>query len=89
MRHSATTKIYPHTICLIPTSSNIQICSGLDLPRTEARDQGHRYPKTVGDTPRPNYVSTYMYHGSSMSYNIEDMRRISEVEVVKVTVTQN
>ena len=34
-------KIYPHTKFRIPTSNYIQICSELDLARTESRGQGH------------------------------------------------
>ena len=34
-------KIYPHTKFRIPTSNYIQICSELDLARTETRGQGH------------------------------------------------
>ena len=34
-------KIYPHTKFRIPTSNYIQICSELNLARTETRGQGH------------------------------------------------
>ena len=34
-------KIYPHTKFGIPTSNYKQICSGLDIARTETRGQGH------------------------------------------------
>ena len=44
-------KIYPHTKFRIPTSNYIQICSGLDLARTETRGQGHSDLETVGDSP--------------------------------------
>ena len=46
-------KIYPHTKFGIPTSNYIQICSGLDLARTETRGQGHSDLETVGDSPGP------------------------------------
>ena len=46
-------KIYPHTkfSTCIPTSNYIQICSELDLARTETRGQGHSDLKTAGDSP--------------------------------------
>ena len=44
-------KIYPHTKLRIPTSNYIQICSELDLARTETRDQGHSDLETVGESP--------------------------------------
>ena len=46
-------KIYPLTKFGIPTSNYIQIYSGLDLARTETRDQGHSDLKPVGDSPGP------------------------------------
>ena len=46
------TKIYPHTKFGIPTSNFIQICSGLDLARTETRGQGQSDLETVGDSYR-------------------------------------
>ena len=53
------TKIYPHAKFGIPTSNFIQICSGLDLARTETRGQGHSDMKTVGDSPGPKmYLHT-------------------------------
>ena len=45
-------KIYPLTKFRIPTSNYIQICSELDLARTETRGQGHIDMETVGDPPR-------------------------------------
>ena len=42
-------KIYPHTKFRIPTS-NIQICSELDLARTETIGHGHSDMETVGDS---------------------------------------
>ena len=50
-------KMYPYTNFLIPTLHNIQIL--LDLSRTETRDQGHKYPKTVGGMHQPIDVSTH------------------------------
>ena len=47
------TKIYPHTKFGIITSNYIQICSGLDLARTETRGQCHSDLETVGDSPGP------------------------------------
>ena len=44
-------KIYPHTKFRIPSSKNIQICSELDLARTETRGQGHSDLETYGDSP--------------------------------------
>ena len=46
-------KMYLRTKFGIPNSNNIQICSGLDLSRTEARGQGHSDSETVGDTQQP------------------------------------
>ena len=52
-------KIYPHTKFGIPTSNYAQICSGLDLARTEIRGQGHSDLKKVGDSPGPKmYLHT-------------------------------
>ena len=44
-------KIDPHTKFRIPTSNYIQICSELDLARTETRCQGHSDLETFGDSP--------------------------------------
>ena len=44
-------KIYPHIKFRIPTSNYIQMCSELDLARTETRGQGHSYLETVGESP--------------------------------------
>ena len=46
-------KIYPHTNLRIPTLNYIQICSELDLARTETRGQCHSDMETVGDPPGP------------------------------------
>ena len=43
-------KIYHHTKFRIPTSKYIQICSELDLARTETRGQGHSDLETVGES---------------------------------------
>ena len=52
-------KIHPHTKFEIPTSHYIQICSGLDLARTETRGQGQSDLETVGDSPGPKmYLHT-------------------------------
>ena len=42
----------PQTKVWIPTPNEKQICSGLNLSRTEARGQGHNDLEKVGDTPR-------------------------------------
>ena len=44
-------KIYPHTKFRISTSNYIQICSELDLAKTETRGQGHSDLETVGESP--------------------------------------
>ena len=44
-------KIYPHDKFRIPTSNYIQICSELDLARTETRGQCHNDLETAGDSP--------------------------------------
>ena len=52
-------KIYPHIKFGIPTSNYIQICSGLELVRTETRGQGHSDLEPVGDLPGPKmYLHT-------------------------------
>ena len=48
--HAMIPKIYPLTKFGIPTSNYIQICSGLNLARTETRGQGHSDLETVGDS---------------------------------------
>ena len=51
--------IYPHTKFEIPTSNQIQLCSGLDLFRTETRSQGQSDLEPVGDSPGPKmYLHT-------------------------------
>ena len=44
-------KIYPNTKFRIPTSNYIQICSELDLARTENRGQCHSDLETVSESP--------------------------------------
>ena len=44
-------KIYPHTKFGIPTSNYIQICSGLNLARTETRGQGQSDLEPIGNSP--------------------------------------
>ena len=66
-------KIYPHTKFGIPTSNYIQICSGLDLARTETRGQGHSELETVGDSPGPKmYLHTK--YGPATINNIGDLQ---------------
>ena len=65
-------KIYPHTKFGIPTSNYIQICSGLNLARTETRGQGHIDLKPVGDSPgRKMYLNTK--YGTATINNIGDL----------------
>ena len=52
-------KIYPHAKFRIPTSNYIQICSGIDLARTETRGQANSDLETFGDSPGPKmYLHT-------------------------------
>ena len=60
-------KIYPHTKFRIPTSNYIQICSELDLARTETRGQGHSGLQTVGESPRFQDVSTYQIWNATIN----------------------
>ena len=53
LRHSSTPKCIPPPNLNFFTTNYIQICSGLDLYRTEARSQCRRNPETVGDSRRP------------------------------------
>ena len=63
-------KIYPHTEFGLP--NYIQICSGLDLARTESRGQGHSDLEPVGDSPGPNmYLHTK--YGTATINNIGDL----------------
>ena len=81
-------KMYLHTKFWTPSSSNIQILSGLDLSRTEARGQVHRaskgaklrnrynqVPETRKQQVAHRYQKMYPHTASSLSYNIEDMLR--------------
>ena len=65
-------KIYPHTKFGIPASNYIQICSGLDLARTETRGQGHSDLETVGDSPGPKMYPHTIY-GTAAINNIGDL----------------
>ena len=59
MRHAMIPKYILTPNFGIPTSNYIQICSGLDLARTEARGQGHIDLEPVGDSPGPKmYLHT-------------------------------
>ena len=65
-------KIYPHTKFGIPISNYIQICSGLDLARTETRGQGHSDLEPVGDSPGPKmYLHTK--YGTATINDIGDL----------------
>ena len=65
-------KIYPHTKFGIPTSNYIQICSGLDLARTETRSQGHIDLEPGGDSPGPKmYLHTK--YGTATINDIGDL----------------
>ena len=65
-------KVYHHTKFGSPTSNNIQICSGLDLARTETRDQGHSDLEPVDDPPEPKmYLHTK--YGTATINNIGDL----------------
>ena len=52
-------KMYLHTKLGFLPKNEINVCSGLDLSRTEDRGQGHSELETVVDTLWPNDVSTY------------------------------
>ena len=65
-------KIYPHNKFGIPTSNYIQICSGLDLARTETRGQGHSDLKPVVNSPGSKmYLHTK--YGTATINNIGDL----------------
>ena len=65
-------KIYPHTKLGIPASNYIQICSGLDLARTDTRGQGHSDLEPVGNSPGPKmYIHTK--YGTATINNIGDL----------------
>ena len=65
-------KIYPHTKFVIPTSNYIQICSELDLSRTETRGQGHSDLEPVGDSPGPK-MNLHTKYGTATINNIGDL----------------
>ena len=65
-------KIYPHTKFGIPTSNYIQICSGLDLARSETRGQGHSDLEPVGDSPGPK-MYLHIKYGTATINNIGDL----------------
>ena len=65
-------KSYLYTKFGSPTSNNIQICSGLDLARTETRGQGHSDLEPVDDPPEPKmYLHTK--YGTATINNIGDL----------------
>ena len=84
-------KIYPHTKFGIPTSNYIQICSGLDLARTETRGQGHIDLEPVGDSPGPKMCLHTKYVTATIN-NIGDLLWVNLQDLtpdIKVTVAEN
>ena len=71
MRHAMIPKYIP-TKFGIPTSNYIQICSGLDLARTETRGQGHSDLEPVGDSPGPK-MYLYTKYGTASKNDIGDL----------------
>ena len=65
-------KIYPHTKFGIPTSNYIQLCSGLDLARTEARGQGHSDLESGGDSQGPK-IYLHTKYGTATINNIGEI----------------
>ena len=65
-------KIYPHTKFGIPISKYIQLCSGLDLARTETRGQGHSDLEPVDDSPEPKMYLHIKYVTATIN-NIGDL----------------
>ena len=65
-------KIYPYTKFGSITSNYIQICSGLDLARTETRCQCHSDMETVGDSPGPKMYLHTKYESATIN-NIGDL----------------
>ena len=65
-------KKFPHTMFRIPTSNYMQICSRLDLTRTETRGQGHSDLEPVGDSPGPKMYLQIKY-GTATLNNIGDL----------------
>ena len=85
-------KIYPLTKFGIPSSNYIQICSGLNLARTETRGQGHSDLETVGYSPGPKrYLHTK--YGTATINNIGDLLWVHFFQdltpEIKVTVDEN
>ena len=56
----------------IHTSNYIQICSGLDLARTETRGQDHSDLERVGDSPGPK-MYLHIKYGTATINNIGDL----------------
>ena len=65
-------KIYTHTKFEISISNYTQICSGLDLARTETRGQGHSDMKPVGGSPGPK-MYLHIKQGTATIENIGDL----------------
>ena len=65
-------KRYPHTKFGNPIPNYIQICSWLDLARTENRGQGHSNLETVGDSPGPKMYLHTKYRTATID-NIGDL----------------
>ena len=66
-------KIYPHTKFGIPTWNYIQICSGLDLAKTETRGQGHSDLEPVGDSPGPKMYLHTKYETATINNILGDL----------------
>ena len=85
-------KIYPHTKFGIPTSNCKQICSGLDLARTETRGQGHSDLEPVGDSPGSK-MYLHSKYGTDIINNISDILWVHFFQdltpEIKVTVAEN
>ena len=65
-------KLYPHNKFIVPSSNYIQICSGLNLSRTETRGQGHSDLEPVGNSPGPRmYLHTK--YGTATINNMGDL----------------
>ena len=65
-------KVYPNTKFGILTSNYIQICSGLDLARTETRGQCHNDLEIIGDSPGPK-MHLHTKYGTATINNIGDL----------------
>ena len=91
MRHAMIPK-YILTNFGIPTSNYIQICSGLDLARTETRGQGHSDLERVGDSPGPKMYLHTKYGIATINY-IGDLPAVGAffqdlTPEIKVTVAE-